>query len=413
MSAKRSMFAGFVIALGIGLLGGFGVRALADGMATPEIELAERRGPDDFLRVQEIGGDAWLLTESGQWRPAREEDVVTRPTGFRTAEDARLRLFTGGATIEASRGARVLVSGPKNVLRLYAERGRVVVHSPEENVEIVLGTVEVAGRSFGVWSRGNRSVVAAISRDVVIKRNGQQQRFGPGNEILVGADAMVPTAMAPELRVELEKVERRGNKFYAEGRTSKHAVLMLAGPGERTQVPVGPEGRFTTVISQLIPAPGELVAYDAAGREAQVGHPSPSLEVVAERLSGKGDRRGIKDEPPKVRDEYDAAPRTSEKLKKPKAPPEPERAAPEKRVADKPRAKERKPERAKSPQEPEDTITLDLPSTEVPPVSVEKDATPPKTGEDDEVPVPQPAKREKPAPERDEPVEDEVKLEWD
>lgn len=424
MGAKRSIFAAFVIAVILGVGGGFGVRALADGMIAPPIEQPETRPNDPPLRILEARGETFVLSRAGEWRPARDDDAIERPSGVRTSEEGSVRIGSGPAVIEASRGARVLVNGPKATLRLFLEGGRLTVHSPEENIEVVMGDLEVAGRSFGVWSLGNKSVVAAIGKEVTIKRDGQQQRFTAGNEIAIGGDVLEPSSIPPELRVELEKVERRGNRFHAEGRTSKHAVLVLTSGGERVEVPVGPEGRFVTTISQLIPAPRELVAYDAAGREAEVGHPSPSLEAFASR-EGKNKERRVKVEeaaprrPAKVEDEYDSTPRKRE----PDPPPakvveQEERRPVAEKTRERDRDREEKPERKAKEKsrgkdkskggDDDDEITLDLDL----PTSAEK---PRDEGSKKPATPPAPEKEEKAAPQPDPSSEDpdEVKLEWD
>jgi hypothetical protein len=397
MSARRTLIVASLIALVVGVGGGFGVRALAEGVSAVEPLPEVTRAGEIQLKVTYARGPVWLLTPAGDWRPVREGDGVQRPTSFRLGSpEASLRLSGGGVTLDASRGASGRINSGLGPLRLYLERGRINVHASDSTVEAAVPAqeLEVAGRSFGMWKRARGALIAGITKEAVLKKSGQQVRIPAGHELFTGGD-LVPSPLPPELRLELESAERRGDKTVLGGRTSKLAVAVVTTGGTSTEIEVSSEGRFQALVSGSTPRPRELVVYDAAGREAQIGAPSPTPEVAeGQRIAP---RRASREAPEPI-----FAPT-------PPPPPQPEpakvkeRAAPPAPVAkDDPPKKEKKREesakreRSKRPP-PSEEVDVIVPPEEAPPV---------EAPEKKEAPAP------KAAPEKGE-EEDELKLEWD
>ncbi|MFO0728316.1 MAG: hypothetical protein U1E65_31335 [Myxococcota bacterium] len=418
MGAKQRLLAGLVIMLVIGLGGGFGVRTLAAGMPVAEASTNDRVFVDRSLRVSLLRGSAKLLASHGEWRPALKDDVVSRPTGFDVSGgDTQLTLVSPDLNLSASHGARGVLNAGGQPLRIYVDRGRVWVQSPKESVEIRVDrfALELSGRSYGVWIQDNRVLVSAIGRDLVIRRGGQENSYPPGTEVVATHDSLRTRQIPSELSVEIDGAHREGSKWTVEGHTSPTATVLVVDQGTATEVPLSADGKFSAALAQQVPGKRELVVFDSAGREAQVGQPSSTLEKVADK---KG--RRAKDEPDdKVEPEPEPAssPNPAPHVALEASKPSPKADKPEK--GEKKGGKKGGKKHDTASEEPDDGDSIQLGDFSKPDVTEQAPkggATPPtKVDLPKTEPPPSvaPASRppEKPAPKAKE--DDDVKLDWD
>lgn len=428
MSAKQRFLVGLFVMLAISVGGGLGVRSLAGGMPVAEASTNDRVMIDRSLRVSTLRGTARLLAAHGEWRSAQKDDVIGRPSGFEIGPgDTHLTLVSPDLTLSASHGAKGLLNGPGQPLRIYSDRGRIWVQSPKENVEIRIDRfgLEIAGRSYGVWAQDGRVLISAIGRDIVVRRGGQETTFSPGSEVVATHDGLRTRQAPSELTIEIDAARRDTTRWSIDGHTSPTATVLVVDQGQATEVPVSGDGRFTALLSQQVPGKRELIAFDSAGREAQVGQPSASLEKIAEKKGRRAREAEADDARPEPEPEPSLsptpAPRVALDAPKPSTSPKGERAAGDKPKPPKKGGGGGGGGAAKKPEEGEgedgDSIELgdfsnptvnepapkggaapptkvDLPKTEAPP-SLAPVSRPP----------------EKPAPKTKE--DDDVKLEWD
>lgn len=403
----------------IGVAGGFGVRAVANVNPPPGGEL-ERPPPDGQLRAAAVAGTVKVLARTGVWRPARKDDVVRRPTGFEVARGASsLSLVGPDVSLTAVNGAKGLLNGLGQPLRVYLQDGLVVVQSPKEQVSVVVDRdgSEITGRSFGVRVDDGRVLVSAIGREVEVRRKGQTNRFPEGSEAILSSLGFRQVPIPLELSIQIESAQRVGNRWQVRARTSPTATVIVADGDRYNTVPVEPDGHFTAQIVEQQPRPGELIAQDSSGREAEVGRPSGAVDAggTARRRAAAGSAASepdpllFPDDSPRAAGGASPAPAGASPQPAgaaAAASPKPTRAAGA--AKGKPRGK------GKGDGEGEDSITLgDFgeeadPSAEPEPKSVQmpKTETPPAVASPSRKP-------EKPAPKaKEEEEEDEVQVNW-
>jgi hypothetical protein len=265
----------------IGLAGGLAVRAVAN-VEPPSSGPPERAPSDGQLRAASVSGDVKVLARTGVWRPARKDDVVRRPTGFEVDVGAsNINLVGPDVSITALNGARGLINGLGQPLRVYLRDGLAVVQSPKEQVTVIVESddSEITGRSFGVRVDDGRVLVSAIGREVEVRRKGQIHRFPEGSEAILSSLGFRQVPLALELAVQIESAQRVGDRWQVRGRTSATATALVAVGSRYARVPVEPDGRFTANIAEQQPRPGELIVQDSAGREAEVGRPSGAIDA--------------------------------------------------------------------------------------------------------------------------------------
>lgn len=265
----------------IGLAGGLAVRAVAN-VEPPSSGPPERAPSDGQLRAASVNGDVKVLARTGVWRPARKDDVVRRPTGFDVDLGASsINLVGPDVSITALNGARGLINGLGQPLRVYLRDGLAVVQSPKEQVTVIVegDDSEITGRSFGVRVDDGRVLVSAIGREVEVRRKGQIHRFPEGSEAILSSLGFRQVPLALELAVQIESAQRVGDRWQVRGRTSPTATAHVAMGSRYVRVPVEPDGRFTANIAEQQPRPGELIVQDSAGREAEVGRPSGAIDA--------------------------------------------------------------------------------------------------------------------------------------
>jgi hypothetical protein len=169
-------------------------------------------------------------------------------------------------------------------------------------------------------------------------------------------------------------------------------------------VPIGPDGSFSAPIKKETPALGELVAYDAAGRRAEVGHPS--------QVTGAPSAVKLGGAPQKADKVEDAS--KAKRAEKPPEPPKPVRA--EKAEAPKPQDKHHAALKAATPepkkQQPKGETAFEVPVQGTDGVGAAPAAEPAEDAKKaDDSAKKDDAKKKK--DKKDKANEDEIELNWD
>ena len=402
MASRTRTVVGLVVGLILAAGGGLGVRAIAD---SPKKNLAppgaERAVADTNFRVVAVRGTARALALSGAWRPLQKDDVVPRPSGVDVGPgDTLVSLTSSDITLNASHGARATFNAGGMPLRVYVDRGRVWVQSARDTVDAVVERHQttISGRSFGLWVRDGKLLVSAIAREITVRRGDRQNTYSPGTEVVIGSDGVRTRTLPTELSLDLDNARKDGGRWSVDGRTSPAAVVFGLVAGQYQEVAVSSEGRFTASLAEQIPAQRELIAFDSAGREAQVGQRSQPLEAKA------GRRRAADDEAPEPEPVESTAPQLERTR-----PLEEQRAAAQPAQRGKPTGKRpaRAGGKADKADEGEDAISLDEPEEPAPPSGHRSQ----KIQLESDVPraTPTEKKTETTPPKKD---EDELDLEW-
>lgn len=399
MPSRTRTVVGLVVGLILAAGGGLGVRAIAD---SPKKNVpppgTERAVADANFRVVAVRGNARALALSGAWRPLQKDDVVPRPSGVDVGPgDTLVSLTSSDITLNASHGARATFNASGMPLRVYVDRGRVWVQSARDTVDAVVERHQttISGRSFGLWVRDGKLLVSAIAREITVRRGDRQNTYSPGTEVVIGSDGVRTRSLPTELSLDLDNARKDGGRWTVEGRTSPAAVVLGLVAGQYQELTVSSEGRFNASLAEQVPAQRELIAFDSAGREAQVGQRSQPLEAKA------GRRRAADDEAP----EPEPVETTAPQLERTR-PLEEQRAAqnaaqPKANPGRRPGAQPKAAGKAEKADEGEDAISLDEPEEPAPsghrsqkikiesdvpratPTEKKSEATPPKKDEDE------------------------------
>lgn len=366
---------GFGVALGVGGGLGFGVGPFAEGLAGHD-----QRAPgtlvvtDPRVRVLAVEGEAFVEGFDGQRRPLLAGDAFPRPAALRVAPGGRVAFGFKGMTFEASHGAELLLSAPGPAIAVQLTRGRMLVAGTGRPVRTLVPqeAVSLSGTAYGVWV-GEQVQAAVLDGTLELVHQHQAPlELGAGRQAIIGK-RVSSGLLEPILEIAVEKVERRGRGSLLTGRTAPNAsVYQLAGSGW-TRLPVSPTGLFVAELAAEAPGPGELIAYDAAGRQAEVGAPSLALRDVLERLgAAQGERPAEvaaevaeeaseegpvgatpEDEDAEIRSLGGGAPKTAPRPPRaPRAAPEGERLAPDRGPAAEPNKPEARGERGRPGQAP-------------------------------------------------------------
>ncbi len=96
---------------------------------------------------------------------------------------------------------------------------------------------------------------------------------------------MTPRGLEPQLVIKVtDESKKRDERKIAASVPPGAAVFVKTGSGGYERVPVSPAGKLTVTLTGREASKGELIAFDAAGRSAQLGGGSP--EGVKAALAG-------------------------------------------------------------------------------------------------------------------------------
>ena len=290
MAANNGMMTGLIAAVVIGSLGGGGVHVLAARVSLPQPPSSAPAQVPPRLQVGAVSGSARALTIEGNWRGLGAGTALARPTGIETSGvDGRVDVSHGPTTVRISREARVHFNATGKALKLYLEQGRVVIRRPAGQISTMVpgASLTVSGQSYGVWVRPDRTVIAVLEGELTLTRQGKETTYAAGREIVVSAASTTYGVFPPRLAVFLERKERAGSGYAVRGKTSPNAQVMVLSGGSYEEVPITVSGVFETRIADADPAPKELIVFDAAGRQAEVGKPSQASGEAVEALGKK------------------------------------------------------------------------------------------------------------------------------
>jgi hypothetical protein len=293
-SNTNRLILGFIVALILGGGGGFAVELLAAREKTPfETTPLPAKNISDRIVIESVRGSVRVLAPSGTWRPAREGDTLERPTGIKAdGPEASITLFHAGVRVVAQRDARVMI-GAAGTLGLVVDSGQLLVHSSAGKVKVQVPSSQASlvGDAFGVWARRESLTVAVLDNDVALQSATQATKYPSGREVVLTSGGAVPSVLAPQLKIEVQSIEKQGGRFAITAKANMPNAAVYVKRGARyEEVPVGQFGSFTVVLDRQDPVEGELVAYDAAGRRAQIDRPSEMLDRTLEALAKNATR---------------------------------------------------------------------------------------------------------------------------
>ncbi len=431
----KSTVIGFAAVVAIGGGGGFLLEPLG---SSGRSEAATSKSPPLLVParvvVEEVTGEAEVLSPGGTWRRVSAGETLERPTALRTTgNDAIVTVSQDTTRISLQHDARVLIGGGSSRLAVQLDAGRVLVHSRAGQVSVTAPaqTAVVSGDAFGVWARGDVLVAAVLDGTINIDTSNTTTQYTKGREVMLLPRGPTPVVMEPELRIELSgSAEKAGTGYRVTGRTLPSAVVYTRNGSRMQAQQVSSSGTFTAEIDGPVPKDGELVAFDAAGRRAEVNKPSVTLVEVLASI-GKGasianhDRPMVPpDENAKVKDPAKEEPKIEAEKADPK--PEPDIAKlggeqktiePAVKPAEKPVekvAEKAPPKKAKARAKKADTAAASR-GQEPNPVQLGVEAVEGAKKEEPAAKV-EPAKEEPPAAKKKEDKKDEegaVELEWE
>jgi hypothetical protein len=435
MSAKSSIGPGFAVALVIGGGGGLGLNALASRLGpTSGAPAGSADAAAERPLVSAVRGKVKVLTPDGQWRPVREGEPIIRSTAFNTEEPGGSVTVTAGDTsVTASENAHLLVGLAGASLRFNLTRGRALARTggtSQVTLAVPSKNVEVSGVAFGLATREDGTVVVAgLDGDTDIKIGGRVHKLAANKQCVANREGISSAPIPRELTVTVDKNQRKKDHFEISGTTSPHAILLVRRGGMYEAVMVSGDGTYATTLSHGDgPAEGELIAFDAAGRQAEVGKPSGPLALgggKAHPAEAAKPAKAVATPPaeappppiaePKAAAATKAAPEPKAEPKpaaaEAKAAPEPKPAAEPKPVAEpKPaqaRRGARRDRRAEAPAEKSETFAVPLPGAEA-----SSPAEKPEKPEKEKADKPEPKGKKKAEPKK-KADDDTIELNWE
>jgi hypothetical protein len=341
-------------AAAIGGGGGYSLGLISDSLAAHAPPQGATVMGDREMRVEDVAGEARILAPDGTWLTVRSGDPLSPPSCIEANGPlSTFRAKLGRAQISAGHDARVLIS--ENAGALQLDRGHVKVTGAWMSTHVPLHRMKVAGTSYGIWAEENRVIIAVIEGEVEVTSNGEPIKYAGGREIVYRGKTITPQALAKELTIQVTDEQQRGSERRITAIVPPASIVMKKTAEGYERVDVPGSGKIAVTLAGREPSPGELVAFDAAGRSAHLGG---TPEAVKAALSGESKAIEPKTiEPP------------------PAAPPPP-----------KPEKKERKRKRrGPKPLEKPEAKPPPLEDDDLPPV--EETPLPPERSEDEEDPT--------------------------
>ena len=396
------MILGFAVALVIGGGAGAAIGPMAQSMAAPKAADSQLPNLDlGRVDVETVAGTVQMQDAKGDWVNIEPGDRLTRPLAIRTVgAEGRVGLAFKGIRLVGEHGTHFMLSAPgmessvllqSGHLRVYRGSGDLALYIPDREVKLL-------GQTFGVWVREKGVAVAVLDGELEVKAPGRKpMKFARGRELVL-AKRVVPAVLDQKLEVQVQGTSRRGYRYTLTARTAPHAhVVHTDDKGNQKVLQVSPAGVFSVDLLDRRPQPGQLVAYDSAGRRAEVDKPSISLSEVVEALSGAAPAKAEAAQPAEPAKAPAESPPPAE-TSPAKAAPEPAKAAPAKKRTVKAKPKAKGPSKASTRGErPPEPVRLEIGKTKRPPaLDVTKTEVDPRSGKQKAAPVSKP--KPKPAP---------------
>ena len=316
MSTTKQLVIGLGISCTVAVGGAAGARHLADRVELPPKQSFSAVRPLSTLKIVKADEEVRAFAPNGSLRLVAVGDDLPRPTGFVTSElEGFVHLEMPDVKIQASREAQFMVNAPGKRLKIYLNRGRLLVHRmggvsvnvPDENL-----TIE--GTTFSVWVQENRTLVAVLDGQVEVNANGNKNTYAKDREVVITSDGSTFAVVPDKLTVFIDEAEDLGGRFLVRGKTNPYAQLMVRRGEFYEEVDVEPSGQFTTELARNEPATDELIAFDTVGRRAEVAQPSGTLASLVEAVVIKKDSpTAVPKQAPAV--QVDAVPKAVEPAK--------------------------------------------------------------------------------------------------
>jgi len=295
MSAKTPMLTGLTTALVIAGLGGGGVRVLAAKVSLPEPPGVSVARAKQRIEARVVAGDVQAMTVDGTWRGLTQGSALERPAGVAAFGQAAAELVYGSTAVTVSRGATVHFNAPGRPLRLYLESGRVAVRKLGASIVTTVpgASLTIEGQHYGVFVRGDRTTIAVRDGELVVTLRGEQTTYAKGREVNITSTGATYGVFPPRLSVAIQSSREVADGYAVVGKTAPHAEVVVRRGDTFETVPVSLSGVFETRIAAASPEPGELIAFDAAGRHAEVGKPSASSGELVKSIGEASKREAV------------------------------------------------------------------------------------------------------------------------
>jgi len=270
----------------VAVAGAAGARHLADRVKLPPKQSFSVVRPLSALKIIKSVEDVRAFAPNGSLRLVQVGDELPRPTGFVTSElEGFVHLEMPDVKIQASREAQFTINAPGKRLKVYLNRGRLLVHRmggisvnvPDENL-----TVE--GTTFSVWVQDARTLIAVLDGQVEVNANGIKNTYAKDREVVITPEGSTFAVIPDKLTVFIDEAEDLGGRFLVRGKTNPYAQLMVRRGEFYEQVEIEPSGQFSTELERNEPATRELIAFDTVGRRAEVAQPSGDLGSIVDAV---------------------------------------------------------------------------------------------------------------------------------
>jgi hypothetical protein len=260
---------GFVAAGVVGGGGGFALGPIADSLAAHETRPKSNAMPAHGVKLEHVTGDVRLLAPEGTYAAARRGEEHGRPTslqavGVLSTFEAKI----GATTLSGGHDARLLIG--ENDAALQLDRGQVKLSGTRVSTYVPSHRLRIAGTNYGVWATDDRVVVAVLDGEVEVTHGADTAKYSGGREIEYSGKSATPRALPPQLAIEVVD-EQKGSDRKITANTSPGAFVFRKTDSGYEAVNVSSSGKFTVTLSGREPSPGELVAFDAGGRDAHLG----------------------------------------------------------------------------------------------------------------------------------------------
>lgn len=287
----KRLILGFGIAAVVGGGAGAAIGPIAKSMATPRAAPSSLTEIDvGRVQIESVKGKVQALNAKGDWISVDSKARVHRPVRIRTVGwDSQATLSFKGVRLVVEQNADLMLSAPGPSPSILVQAGHVRLHRGTGDIAMYIPDREVKliGQTYGVWVRDERVAVAVLEGELEVKAGGHKAMKFANRRELVLVDRVVPALLDERLQIQVKGTSRRGYRYTLTGRTAPHALVVhVDDKGKRNILKVSSAGVFSVDLLDRRPQPGQLVAYDSAGRRAEVDSPSASLKEIVASLSG-------------------------------------------------------------------------------------------------------------------------------
>lgn len=302
------------------------------GQLVSSEEVRPKEAPaEDWLLARSLVGSVERFGATG-WRRLQPGVALSLPLRLRTGPGAYLGLSSRGLSLALAEGSELRVGRPTAAgITLDLVTGAVTLTRAEGSAHTRLSGagVDVFGRSYGLSRRNGQIELSALEGEVSFSapKFGAELKLDAPGRLLLSRGRVVTGALSDRLEVRPMSSSPRGSSFRFQAMSSAGSQVWIRIGAKYQRVVTNAEGRFTVLIEQEAPAPGQILLRDTLGRVAELNHPSRSLAaLLADVRAGQGPAAASEAEPEAPAPEAPVA-----KAEPPAAPPpaaEPPKPAP-------------------------------------------------------------------------------------